>query len=227
MPLLELRQAGKTYEHMGVAVIALHPLSLAIEAGEFVCLSGPSGSGKTTLLNLMGIIDSPTTGSVVMAGESTGSLSRAQAARLRRRHLGLVFQDHNLIPVLSAYENIEYSLLLHGIPASQRRERVRQVLELVGLDRCARRRPGEMSGGQQQRVTIARAIVSSPALVLADEPTASLDSATGQSILDLLQQLNREQGITFVFSSHDPRMIRQAGRVITLQDGRVASERRP
>jgi putative ABC transport system ATP-binding protein len=227
MAMLELRQAGKTYLHQGIAVTALHPLSLSIGAGEFLCLSGPSGSGKTTLLNLMGVIDAPTTGAVILAGKSTAGLSRAQTARLRRQHLGLVFQEHNLIPVLSAYENIEYVLLLHGVPAPRRRERVRNVLELVGLDGCAERRPGEMSGGQQQRVTIARAIVNSPAVVLADEPTASLDSATGQSILDLLQRLNREQGITFVFSSHDPRMIGQADRIIALLDGRLASDLRP
>jgi putative ABC transport system ATP-binding protein len=227
MAMLELSQAGKTYLHQGIAVTALHPLSLSIGAGEFLCLSGPSGSGKTTLLNLMGVIDAPTTGTVILAGKSTAGLSRAQTARLRRQHLGLVFQEHNLIPVLSAYENIEYVLLLHGVPAPRRRERVRHVLEMVGLDGCAERRPGEMSGGQQQRVTIARAIVNSPAVVLADEPTASLDSATGQSILDLLQRLNREQGITFVFSSHDPRMIGQADRIIALRDGRLASDLRP
>jgi putative ABC transport system ATP-binding protein len=227
MAMLELSQAGKTYLHQGIAVIALQPLSLSIGAGEFLCLSGPSGSGKTTLLNLMGVIDAPTTGTVILAGKSTAGLSRAQTARLRRQHLGLVFQEHNLIPVLSAYENIEYVLLLHGVPAPRRRERVRHVLEMVGLDGCAERRPGEMSGGQQQRVTIARAIVNSPAVVLADEPTASLDSATGQSILDLLQRLNREQGITFVFSSHDPRMIGQADRIIVLRDGRLASDLRP
>jgi putative ABC transport system ATP-binding protein len=227
MAMLELSQAGKTYLHQGIAVIALQPLSLSIGAGEFLCLSGPSGSGKTTLLNLMGVIDAPTTGTVILAGKSTAGLSRAQTARLRRQHLGLVFQEHNLIPVLSAYENIEYVLLLHGVPAPRRRERVRHVLEMVGLDGCAERRPGEMSGGQQQRVTIARAIVNSPAVVLADEPTASLDSATGQSILDLLQRLNREQGITFVFSSHDPRMIGQADRIIALRDGRLASDLRP
>lgn len=223
--MLELNQAGKTYLHEGVEVIALHPLSLTVRAGEFLCLSGPSGSGKSTLLNLMGIINPPTTGSVILAGQRTAGLSRAQAARLRRRHLGLVFQEHNLIPVLSAQENVEYVLLLHGVCASERTERVRRVLELVGLEGCMNRRPGEMSGGQQQRVTIARAIVHSPALVLLDEPTASLDSATGESILDLLQRLNREEGITFVFSSHDPRMIGRAARIIALQDGGVASDR--
>ena len=226
MVMLELRQAGKTYQHHGVAVTALHPLSLTVGAGEFLCLSGPSGSGKTTLLNLMGILDAPTTGSVILAGQSTAGLSRTQTARLRRQHLGLVFQEHNLIPVLSAYENIEYALLLQNVPAPQRRERVLAALERVGLDGYAERRSGEMSGGQQQRVTIARAIVHSPALVLADEPTASLDSATGQAIIELLQRLNREQGITFVFSSHDPRMIGQADRVISLQDGRLIADRR-
>ncbi len=226
MVMLELRQAGKTYQHHGVAVTALHPLSLTVGAGEFLCLSGPSGSGKTTLLNLMGILDAPTTGSVILAGQSTAGLSRAQTARLRRQHLGLVFQEHNLIPVLSAYENIEYALLLQNVPAQQRRERVLAALERVGLDGYAERRSGEMSGGQQQRVTIARAIVHSPALVLADEPTASLDSATGQAIIELLQRLNREQGITFVFSSHDPRMIGQADRVISLRDGRLIADRR-
>ena len=223
--LLELEQVSRTYRRtQGLPVTALHPLSLKVTAGEFVCLAGPSGSGKTTLLNLMGIIDAPTTGTITLAGRATGRLSRRAAALLRLHHVGLVFQEHNLIPVLSAYENVEYVLLLQGVGPKERRERVLQALELVGLGGLAERRPGELSGGQQQRVAIARAIVTAPALILADEPTASLDSATGEGIVELLHRLNREAGVTFVFSSHDPRIIRQAGRVITLQDGRIVAD---
>ncbi len=223
--LLELDQVSRTYRRtQGLPVTALHPLSLAVGAGEFVCLAGPSGSGKTTLLNLMGIIDAPTTGTVALAGRPTHRLSRKAAARLRLRSIGLVFQEHNLIPVLSAYENVEYVLLLQGLGAGMRRQKVLAALEQVGLHDLADRRPTELSGGQQQRVAIARAIVTAPQLILADEPTASLDSATGQGIVELLHHLNREEGITFVFSSHDPRIIGKAGRIITLEDGRIVTD---
>lgn len=223
--LIELDQVSRIYHRtQGVPVTALHPLSLQVLAGEFMCLAGPSGSGKTTLLNLMGIIDAPTTGTVTLAGRSTGHLSRRGAALLRQQSIGLVFQEHNLIPVLSAYENIEYVLLLRGLDLGERRKKVLHVLDLVGLGGLADRRPGELSGGQQQRVAVARAIITEPQLVLADEPTASLDSATGEEIIELLHRLNRKAGVSFVFSSHDPRIIHRADRIITLQDGRVISD---
>ena len=225
--LLQLDQVSRVYRQRGVPVTALHPLSLDVGKGEFACLAGPSGSGKTTLLNLMGIIDAPSTGTVTLAGRTTGNLSRREAARLRLHNVGLVFQEHNLIPVLSAYENIEYVLLLKGVHGRGRREKVLSVLDLVGLGGLARRRPGELSGGQQQRVAIARALVASPALILADEPTASLDSATGREVVDLLGKLNRETGTTLVFSSHDPAVIAGAKRVITLRDGRVVADGPP
>lgn len=226
--LLDLNQVSRTYaRHQGVPVTALHPVTLAVGPGEFVCLAGPSGSGKTTLLNLMGLIDAPTTGTVTLAGRPTHCLSRRAAARLRLRAIGLVFQEHNLIPVLSAFENVDYVLLLQGLPARQRRQKVGRILELVGLGDLADRRPGELSGGQQQRVAIARAIVTAPALILADEPTASLDSTTGRGVMDLLRRLNREEGITCVFSSHDPRVVGRADRVITLRDGRIVGDGRP
>ena len=223
--LLALDRVSRTYRRSReLPVVALHPVSLRVAAGEFLCLAGPSGSGKTTLLNLMGAIDTPTSGTITLAGRPVRQLSRRAAARLRLRQVGLVFQEHNLIPVLSAYENIEYVLLLQGVAARRRRERVREVLELVGLADLAQRRPTELSGGQQQRVAVARAIVTAPPLILADEPTASLDSTTGQEIVELLHRLNREQGITCVFSSHDPRVIQRAGRVVTLEDGRIVGD---
>lgn len=223
--LLELDRVSRTYRRSReLPVVALHPVSLRVAAGEFVCLAGPSGSGKTTLLNLMGAIDTPTSGTVTLAGRPIRQLSRRAAARLRLRQVGLVFQEHNLIPVLSAYENIEYVLLLQGVAAHRRRERVLQVLELVGLADLVQRRPTELSGGQQQRVAVARAIVTAPPLILADEPTASLDSTTGREIVELLHRLNRQQGLACVFSSHDPRIIQRAGRVVTLEDGRIVGD---
>jgi putative ABC transport system ATP-binding protein len=215
-----VRDVSKTYRLGKVIVTALDGVSLTVKAGEFLAVAGPSGSGKTTLLNLIGCLDTPTSGEVMIDGEAIGGLSAGRRADLRARKLGFVFQTFNLIPVLTAWENVEYPLLL------QRRRgdvagRVRAALEHVGLADRARHRPPELSGGQQQRVAIARALVTEPALVLADEPTANLDSRTGHEIVELMRRLNRERGTTFVFSTHDPRIVNAADRVLEISDGRL------
>ena len=215
-----VNDVSKTY-HLGkVAVTALAGVSLTVEAGEFLAVAGPSGSGKTTLLNLIGCLDTPTRGEIVIDGTPVGALSAGRRAELRARKLGFIFQTFNLIPVLTAHENVEYPLLIHR-HAGDVTGRVRAALEQVGLADRGRHRPPELSGGQQQRVAIARALVTEPALVLADEPTANLDSQTGHEIIDLMRRLNRERGTTFVFSTHDPRIIAAAGRVLEISDGRL------
>ena len=209
---------SKTYRLGKVSVTALGGVSLTVEAGEFLAVAGPSGSGKTTLLNLIGCLDTPTSGEITIDGEAIGRLTAGRRADLRARKLGFVFQTFNLIPVLTAWENVEYPLLLQR----GRRDvaaRVRGALEQVGLADRARHRPPELSGGQQQRVAIARALVTEPALVLADEPTANLDSRTGHEIVELMRRLNRERGTTFVFSTHDPRIVAAADRVLEISDG--------
>jgi putative ABC transport system ATP-binding protein len=215
-----VKDVSKTYRLGSQTVIALDGVSLTVEAGEFLAVAGPSGSGKTTLLNLIGCLDTPTAGEIEVDGERVGALSAGQRADLRARKLGFVFQTFNLIPVLTAYENVEYPLLLR-----RRRgdvgARVRAALDQVGLGDRAGHRPTELSGGQQQRVAIARALVGEPALVLADEPTANLDSATGQAVVELMRRLNRERGTTFVFSTHDPRIMAAADRVLEISDGRL------
>jgi putative ABC transport system ATP-binding protein len=215
-----VKDVTKTYRLGATTVTALAGVSIRVEAGEFLAVAGPSGSGKTTLLNLIGCLDRPTSGEVVIDGEPVGGLSPGQQARFRARRLGFVFQTFSLIPVLTAWENVEYPLLLQrrrdGVAA-----RVRAALEQVGLGDRARHRPAELSGGQQQRVAIARALVTEPALVLADEPTANLDSRTGHEVVELMRRLNREHGTTFVFSTHDPRVITAADRVLELCDGRL------
>jgi putative ABC transport system ATP-binding protein len=217
-----VRDVSKTYRLGKVTVTALDGVSLAVKAGEFLAVAGPSGSGKTTLLNLIGCLDTPTSGQVAIDGEAISGLSPGRRADLRARKLGFVFQTFNLIPVLTAWENVEYPLLLQrgrGDVAA----RVRAALEHVGLADRARHRPPELSGGQQQRVAIARALVTEPALVLADEPTANLDSRTGHEIVELMRRLNRERGTTFVFSTHDPRIVNAADRVLEISDGRLQS----
>jgi|SRR5689334_19115763 len=219
---VRVRGVSKTYRLGRVDVTALDDVSLDVEEGEFLAVAGPSGSGKTTLLNLIGCLDVPTTGEIAIDGESIGGLSSGRRADLRARKLGFVFQTFNLIPVLTAWENVEYPLLLQRRPGDAT-GRVRAALAQVGLAERARHRPAELSGGQQQRVAIARALVTEPALVLADEPTANLDSRTGQEIIDLMRRLNRERGTTFVFSTHDPRIVGAADRVIEICDGRLRS----
>jgi putative ABC transport system ATP-binding protein len=217
---VSVRGVSKTYRLGKVDVTALDDVSLDVKAGEFLAVAGPSGSGKTTLLNLIGCLDVPTTGAIAIDGEDVGRLSSGRRADLRARKLGFVFQTFNLIPVLTAWENVEYPLLLQRRPGDAA-ARVRAALAQVGLADRARHRPPELSGGQQQRVAIARALVTDPALVLADEPTANLDSRTGQEIVDLMRRLNREHGTTFVFSTHDPRIVNAADRVIEISDGRL------
>jgi putative ABC transport system ATP-binding protein len=224
--IVELLEVKRTYRQGDVDVHALRGLSLEIEAGEFATLCGPSGSGKTTALNLIGALDRPTSGRVRLEGRDLGELGRRDLARLRRDRIGFVFQAYNLLPVLTAYENAETVLALQGAEPARRRERVMELLAAVGLEGLEDRRPDQLSGGQQQRVAIARAIAADPAVVLADEPTANVDSETAEMLLALMERLNRERGVTFLFSTHDPRVIAHARRVIRLVDGRVESDAR-
>ncbi len=214
----------KRYQSGASQVLAINEVSLTIARGEFVAIAGPSGSGKTTLLNLMGALDQPDQGRVFVDGTEITGLGQAARAALRLHKIGFIFQAYNLIPVLSALENAEFVLLLQGLPRREREARVRQVFNLIGLDGLESRRPHELSGGQQQRVAVARAIVARPALILADEPTANLDSHAGAALLDVMQQFNADFGSTFVFSTHDPRVMERANRLILLRDGRVAED---
>jgi putative ABC transport system ATP-binding protein len=220
-PIVEALELTKRYQQGAVEVMALRGLSISIRAGEFATLVGPSGSGKSTALNLIGALDRPTTGSVRVEGRDLAGLSARELSHLRRDRIGFVFQAYNLMPVLTAYENAEIVLALQGVAPDERRERVRRMLADVGLTGLEDRRPDELSGGQQQRVAIARAIVSNPAIVLADEPTANVDSETAENLLALMERLNRERGATFLFSTHDPRVMERARRVIRIVDGRV------
>ena len=224
--MVRLEKVVKIYGHNDTTVRALRGVDMAVDPGEFTVVMGPSGSGKSTLLNLIGGLDLPTEGAVFIDGEETARLSRSRLSRLRLDKIGFVFQAYNLIPVLTAYENAEYVLMLQGRPAPQRRERVMSLLETVGLQGMERRFPRELSGGQQQRVAIARAIAPEPDLVLADEPTANLDSETAASLLDLMLQLNRDKNATFLFSTHDPEVMSRARRIIVLRDGMIAEDKR-
>ncbi len=226
-PIVHLSNVDKDYQLGAVTVTALRQVSLEIAPGEFTVIAGPSGSGKTTLLNLIGCVDVATRGQVMVAGQDTGKLSEGDLTRLRLNALGFIFQSFNLVGVLDAFQNVEFPLLLQKkLNAPQRRERVMDLLKRVGIDEHAHHRPGELSGGQRQRVAIARALVTLPRIVLADEPTANLDSVTGNQILDLMQELNRE-GTTFLFSTHDPKVVTRAGRVVRLVDGRIVAEETP
>jgi putative ABC transport system ATP-binding protein len=224
MAVVELNDVKRHYETAGETVRALDGVTLDIEAGEFVAIAGPSGSGKSTLLNLVGALDVPDSGTVLIDGNDLSKLSRTARAELRRDKLGFVFQAYNLIPVLTAIENVEYVQMLQGVDKAKRRQRAAEVLSQVGLDGMFDRRPAKLSGGQQQRVAVARAIASNPALVLADEPTANLDSTTSAALLDTMADLNRDLGVTFVFATHDPRVMARASRLIRLVDGEVESD---
>ena len=221
MSLVRAEGLEKVYRVDHVEIPALRGIDLTIGEGEFLAIAGPSGSGKTTLLNLIGGLDRPTAGRVFLEGEEITSLSRARLAELRLRKIGFVFQAYNLLPVLTALENVEYVMLLQGVPARERRRRALEILKEVGLEGYADRLPGRMSGGQQQRVAVARAIVARPRLVLADEPTANLDSGTGSELLDLMRRLNRDHDVTFVFSTHDPLVMERAERLVRLRDGKI------
>ena len=225
--LIRLEKVVKEYRDNGVPVRALNKVDLSIVKGEFTVVMGPSGSGKSTMLNLMGGLDRPTSGRVMVTGKDTAGLSSSSLSRLRLNNIGFVFQAYNLIPVLTAYENAEYILMLQGMPAARRKEIVLGLLKTVGLEGMENRFPRELSGGQQQRVAIARAIAAEPELVLADEPTANLDSKTSASLLDLMMDLNRKKDVTFLFSTHDPEVMDRARRVIRLRDGRIEEDIKP
>jgi putative ABC transport system ATP-binding protein len=218
--VVTVKDVSKTYRLGTQTVTALAEVCLTVHGGEFMAVAGPSGSGKTTLLNLIGCLDTPSSGEIAIDGQPITRLTAGRRADLRARKLGFIFQTFNLIPVLTAWENVEYPLLIHR-RGGDVTGRVRAALEQVGLGERARHRPSELSGGQQQRVAIARALVGEPSLVLADEPTANLDSGTGREIVELMRRLNRERGTTFVFSTHDPRIMAAADRVVEISDGRL------
>ncbi len=218
---VSLRNVGKTYRLDTVTVPALSAVSIDIRPGRFTVLCGPSGSGKTTLLNMMGCIDRPDAGEIQVDGQAVQAMTDDALSDFRARRIGFVFQNFNLLPVLTAFENVEYPLVLAAVPAAQRKERVRTLLDAVGLADRAGNRPGQLSGGQRQRVAMARALATEPALVLADEPTANLDSQTGAEIIALMRRLQRERGASFVFSSHDPMVLAQADDVVRIRDGRI------
>ena len=217
----------KVYPQDPRPVEAVRGIDLRVGRGEFVAMAGPSGSGKTTVLNLLGGLTRPTEGSVWIDDKEISALSDREIARVRLHRIGFVFQSYNLLPVLTAMENAEFTLLLRGVPARERRAQVRTLFAEIGLDGLEDRLPPKLSGGQQQRVAVARAVLGEPALVLADEPTANLDSATAVALLDVMEQLNRARGTTFVFSTHDPRVMERAGRLIRLVDGRIEDETTP
>ena len=222
--LIETEGLTKTYEDNAVEVPALRGIDLTIHAGEFTAIVGPSGSGKTTLLNIISGLDKPSAGKVWLDGKPVSDMSGAELSDFRRDHIGFIFQAYNLIPVLKVEENIEYIMLLQRVPGEERHRRVHDILRDVGLEDYAHRYPNRLSGGQQQRVAIARAMVSQPLMILADEPTANLDSKTGADLLDMMRHLNEQHGMTFIFSTHDRMIVDKARRVIVIRDGLVASD---
>jgi putative ABC transport system ATP-binding protein len=224
MEIIQTMNLDKIYQDNGVPVQALKDIDLLIRTGEFLAIAGPSGSGKTTLLNLIGALDAPSGGKVLLEGEELAAKKRSELASLRLRKIGFIFQAYNLIPVLTAIENIEFKMMLLNMPEKERRERSLSIMDELGIVELADKRPNEMSGGQQQRVAVARAIVNNPPIVLADEPTANLDSVTAHNLIDLMEKMNREKGITFVFSSHDHQVLQHARRVVYLRDGRIERE---
>ena len=224
MNVIETKEVSKIYNPDTIPVNALNKVNLDIEKGEFTAIVGPSGSGKTTLLNVIGGLDDASEGSVMIDGSDILKLSGGKLIDFRLRHFGFVFLAYNLIPVLSAKENIEFIMLLQNWPTKKREDRTKEMLEAVGLKDKSGSKPSQLSGGQQQRVAVARALASKPRFVLADEPTANLDSKSAENLLDIMLKLNEEEHITFIFSTHDPRVIKRARRVITLEDGKVVSD---
>lgn len=222
--LVRVKDVSKCYAFGKQTLMALKNVTLCVLSGEFMALAGPSGSGKSTLLNMIGCIDTPTSGNIYIEGQNTARHSADQLADLRAEKIGFIFQTFNLLPVLSAFENVEYPLLRFPMDKVERRELVAKYLELVGVNEFAKQRPNQLSGGQRQRVAIARALVTSPAIVLADEPTANLDHKTGESILQLMKRINEGLGTTFIFSTHDPRVMEMAGRVVRLHDGEIVPQ---
>ena len=224
--VIELKDISKIYNPSGIAVHALQRINLTIEKGEFTVVVGPSGSGKTTLLNIVGGLDQPTTGTVTIDGTDISTMKTDEMIEFRLNHIGFVFQSFNLIPVLSAKENVEFIMLLQNIAKAERDRRAVEILEEVGLKDRLDSTPAELSGGQQQRVAVARALASHPSFVLADEPTANLDSVAAESLLEIMEHLNHEPGMTFLFSTHDPRVMKRAHRILTLEDGLVTTDRK-
>jgi putative ABC transport system ATP-binding protein len=227
MEVAKTENVTRVYRIGTVETQALRGVSLSIENGEFAALVGPSGSGKTTLLQLLGCLDRPTSGRVLINGKDVSQLNRNQRADMRRGTIGFIFQFFALIPTLTAYENVELPLLLTGRPPAERKERVTGLLQSVGLPERANHRPDQLSGGEQQRVAVARALAGSPSMILADEPTANLDTANGEAVMETMVRLNQETGVTFVFATHDPRVIKYARRIITLRDGVIAGNGAP
>ena len=222
--ILEVKDLKKVYTTGEVETPALRGVSMSLDEGEFASVVGPSGCGKTTLLNLIGGLDAPNSGTIVLDGVRIDQCPEKQLSRIRLAHIGFVFQAYNLFPVLTALENVEYVLMLRAVPYAERRRKAMELLDSVGLAGMANKRPTQLSGGQQQRVAVARAISTDPRLVLADEPTANLDSESAGQLLDLMEHLNREHGATFLFSTHDQRVVARARRVIRLRDGRVVEK---
>ena len=223
--IVEIRNVEKDYPLGNLVVKALRGVDLTIRRGEFTTIAGPSGSGKTTLLNLIGCIDVATEGEVIVDGQATRAMSESARTQLRLTKLGFIFQSFNLIAVLDLYQNVEFPLLLQGtLTAKERDDRVREIVDRVGLTPQLRQRPNELSGGQRQRVAIARALVTQPKIIMADEPTANLDSGTGAAIIDLMKELNRVEQTTFIFSTHDPEVMAQARRVVRMVDGRIVDD---
>jgi putative ABC transport system ATP-binding protein len=224
MNIVECIDVKKTYQQGKVDVQALKGVNLSINQGGFIALAGPSGSGKTTMLNMIGGLDRADSGRIIVDGNAFENMNQSQLADLRLHNVGFVFQAYNLIPVLSALENVEYVMLLQGVLPEERRDRARQILDEVGLEGMHDRRPVELSGGQQQRVAVARAIVSNPSIVLADEPTANLDSVTGQGLLEIMKQMNETKKVTFIFSTHDNMVMEYARRIVSLRDGLITDD---
>jgi putative ABC transport system ATP-binding protein len=224
MALIELNQVSKIYDGTAIPVKAVDEVNLKIEKGEFTAIVGPSGSGKTTMLNLIGGLDQPTSGKIVVDNTDISTYKPDALINFRLHHIGFVFQAYNLIPVFTAKENVEFIMLLQNISKPEREKKATKFLEAVGLGDRINSRPSELSGGQQQRVAVARALASTPSFVLADEPTANLDSVSAESLLDLMEDLNHKHNMTFVFSTHDERVIKRAHRVVTLQDGKIKTD---
>ncbi len=224
MEVTKVTNATRDFKIGEIETHALRGVNLSVVNGEFTALVGPSGSGKTTLLQLIGLLDLPTTGQVFINGKEATGLSRDQRADLRKQTIGFIFQFFALIPTLTAYENVELPLLLNGMKTAERQSRVSEMIEAVGLSDRSHHRPDQLSGGEQQRIAVARALSIKPSLVLADEPTANLDTENGKQVMEIMQKLNRETGVTFIFATHDPRVIKYAQRVVTLRDGMIVQE---
>lgn len=226
MKVIEIQDVNKIYNESEVEVHAVNGVTLDFEEGEFAAIVGPSGSGKTTLLNMIGGLDTPTSGDVMVGGSLMSALKGSELTDFRMQNIGFVFQAYNLIPVLTARENTEFVMRLQGKTSKECNDRVEELLKAVGLDERMEARPSKLSGGQQQRVAVARALASKPKFVLADEPTANLDSKSTETLLDIMEKLNKEENITFIFSTHDARVVKKARRVITIEDGKIISDER-